>query len=306
MIILVLILVFSHTHLSKYKKKSKEAKEINIEYYPMFNMPAFLQDLDVIVLSVPLIQFAEVVTHLPTDYLRKKLIVEVCPLNTHPKTVLLSNLPQDVDIICSHPMFSPNSCKISGGSIENDDGGSWDTLPFVYEKVRVLNNPARAQAFLDIFSHARCKMVEMTAEQHDVYTANAEFVTHLTGRILNSKSLLPPAPIVSKEYELLKDVAEMTDTDSFDLFYGMFKFNEENAKNHMREMRERLSKIEMQLAAKEAYLAAKAEIQDDDRQRLIEECKTLFREVAKDAVQRQHIVTPTIEDVIEESASNKK
>jgi len=245
-------------------------------------MTKFLQEIDVLVLSVPLIDFENAVTHLPKDLLHNKLVVEVCALNSHPKTVLLSNLPQDVDIICSNPMFGPRSCTNgNSNSLQDDDGGSWDNLPFVYEKVRVLNDPTRAQTFLDIFSHARCKMMEMTAEQHDVYTANAEFVTHLTGRLLNSKSLLFPTPIVSKEYELLKNVVQMTDSESFDLFYGMFKFNEGNAKSHIREMKERLAKIEMQLAAKEAYLAAKAEMQNDDRQRLMQECKILLREVAK-------------------------
>lgn len=262
--------------------KSKEAQDLDVEYHPMFDMTHFLQEIDVLVLSIPLIDFENVVSRLPHDLLRNKLVVEVCALNSHPKSVLLSNLPPEVDIVCSNPMFGPRTC--SNGetiSLQDGDGGNWDNLPFVYEKVRVLNDPTRAQAFLDIFSHARCKMMEMTAEQHDVYTANAEFVTHLTGRLLNSKSLLFPTPIVSKEYELLKNVVKMTDSDSFDLFYGMFKFNEENAKSHIREMKERLAKIEMQLAAKEAYLAAKAEMQNDDRQRLMQECEILLREVAK-------------------------
>jgi len=264
--------------------KSKDAEALNVEYHPMYNMLKFLQHLDIIVLSIPLIDFADVVSHLPHDLLRNKLVVEVCALNCHPKSILLSLLPQDVDIICSHPMFGPETFfnsndNHSSGDKSNDDAGNWDNLPFVYEKVRTLVDPSRSQAFLDVFSHARCKMVEMTAEQHDVYTANAEFVTHLIGRLLHNK--LPPTPISSREYSLLRDVAQMTDSESFDLFYGIFKFNEKNAKNHIRELKERLSNIETQLAAKEAYLAAKAEMQDDERQRLIAECKILLREVAK-------------------------
>lgn len=289
--------------------KSKEAEELNVDYHPMFNMLSFLDDLDVIVLSIPLIDFANIVHHLPHDRLRKKLVVEVCALNSHPKNVLLSSLPLDVDIISSNPMFGPKSCTYGS----DDDGGQWDNLPFIYEKVRTLDDPARAQAFLDIFSRARCKMVEMTAEQHDTYAANAEFVTFLTGRMLNSKSLLPPTPIVSKEYALLKEVAQMTDMDSFDSFYGMFKFNEENAKIQIREMRERLSKIEMQLVAKEAYLAAKTEMLDDERQRLFAECKMLLREVAKGSTGNANgpLIDPapsisnTIDEVLQIEAATK-
>ena len=65
-------------------------------------------------------------------------------------------------------------------------------------------------------------MVEKTAEDHDAFVADAEFVTHLTGRLLD-RNLLPISPISSKEYSALCDVAEMTTNDSFDMFYGMFK-----------------------------------------------------------------------------------
>jgi prephenate dehydrogenase len=95
--------------------------------------------------------------------------------------------------------------------------------PMVYEKVRI-SDIRRCEAFLNIFGEARCQMVEMTAEQHDASTADAEFVTHLTGRLLDH-DLLPATPVTSKEYAALCDVADMTSGDSFDLFFGMFKFN---------------------------------------------------------------------------------
>jgi hypothetical protein len=92
--------------------------------------------------------------------------------------------------------------------------------------------------------------------------------------------MLPPTPVSSKEYAALCDVTDMTSGDTFDLFYGMYKYNP-RAKEHISKLRENLAKVERQLAAKEAYLAAKAELQDSDRQRLIAECRQLLHEVAK-------------------------
>jgi len=247
--------------------KANVAKITNVQFYPMFELDSFLKDLDVLVIAVPLVDFENVVSSLPAYSLNDKLVVEVCPLSVHPKQVLLQNTNPTVDIISSNPLFGPSN---------SDDATSWDNRPMIYEKVRI-SNQKRAEDFLHIFEKARCQMVQMTAEQQDAHTADAEFVTHLTGRLLDQK-MLPPTPVTSREYAALCDVADMTSGDTFDLFYGMYKFNS-RAKEHLNKLRNNLAKIERQLAAKEAYLAASADLRNRDRQRLIAECKDLLREV---------------------------
>jgi prephenate dehydrogenase len=39
---------------------------------------------------------------------------------------MLEHLPPDSDILCTHPLFGPESGKYS-----------WQSLPFLYEKIRV-------------------------------------------------------------------------------------------------------------------------------------------------------------------------
>lgn len=229
--------------------------------------------------------------------------MEMGSLNAHPKAVMLrafGDIPE-IDILTSHPMFG-----MSGTSEQNPYAlSSWDGRPMVYEKVRVSNVP-RCEAFLKIFEDARCQMVEMNSEQHDASVADAEFVTHLTGRLLVDKQLLPPSPVASKEYAALCDVADMTAGDSFDLFFGMFKFNN-RAREHLSKMRENLERLERQLVAKEAYLTASAEMRNNDRQRLLAETKLLLQEVAgngqlfSDEISKQTSapVVPTPEEVVE-------
>jgi prephenate dehydrogenase len=230
-----------------------------------------LRDIDIVVLAVPLIDLEDAVESLPIEALRGKLVVDVCPLNSHPKSVMtrvFRNVPE-VDILCTNPMFGPATLSTEG---------SWDGRPMVYEKVRV-SNMARCDKYLNIFEEARCNLVEMPSEQHDATTANAEFVTHLVGRLLDQK-LLPATPVMSKEYAALCDVADMTAADSFDLFFGMFKYNDK-AKDHLASMRDGLANIERELAAREAYLAAKSEMKKTDRQRLLAETRLLIMELAK-------------------------
>ena len=100
-------------------------------------------------------------------------------------------------------------------------------------------------------------MIEMTSEQHDQYAASSQFITHLTGRVLWQQNLVP-TPIDTKGFQTVLNLVENTCKDSFDLFFGLYYYNS-YASSQLQNIREALSQVERQLAAKEAYLAAKAE-----------------------------------------------
>ncbi|GKY96082.1 prephenate dehydrogenase [Mayamaea pseudoterrestris] len=258
--------------------KSAAAAELGLEFYPSFESTKFLAGVDIVVVTAELIDFETAVQALPASSMKSKLVVETCALNTHPKSVLLRTFSDvtDIDILSTHPMLGPVRAGESGDPYTSS---VWEGRPMVYEKVRV-SNMARCDKFLKIFEEARCQMVEMDAAAHDATVADAEFVTHLAGRLLVDKQLLPPSPVISKEYAALCDVADMTSSDSFDQFFGMFKYNE-NARTHLTKMRDNLARLEQQLAAKEAYLAAGIELRNSDRQRLLAETKLLLQEVAQ-------------------------
>ena len=119
-------------------------------------------------------------------------------------------------------------------------------------------------------------MIEMSCEQHDEYAANSQFITHLTGRILWQQNLVP-TPIDTKGFKTVLELVDNTCKDSFDLFFGLYHFNS-YASNQLRKIREALAQVERQLASKEAYLAARNEIANDQRNRVLEECRSLIRE----------------------------
>lgn len=68
-------------------------------------------------------------------------------------------------------------------------------------------------------------MVEMSCMEHDKYAAGSQFVTHTMGRVLE-KFGLESSPINTKGYETLLNLVENTKGDSFDLYYGLFMYNQ--------------------------------------------------------------------------------
>lgn len=148
---------------------------------------------------------------------RSTLFVDVLSVKEFAKNILLKYLPLEFDILCTHPMFGPESGK-----------NSWVGLPFVYDKVRIGNEEERinrCDKFLDIFAKEGCRMVEMSCAEHDRYAAGSQFVTHTMGRVLE-KFGLESSPINTKGYETLLDLVENTAGDSFELYYGLFMYNQ--------------------------------------------------------------------------------
>ncbi|XP_048133519.1 arogenate dehydrogenase 1, chloroplastic [Rhodamnia argentea] len=182
---------------------------------------------EVILFCTSILSTEKVVKSLPLQRLKRNtLVVDVLSVKEFAKTLLIKLLPCDFDIICTHPMFGPESGK-----------NGWSGLNFVYEKVRIGDEESRisrADKFLDIFAGEGCNMVEMTCAEHDKWAAGSQFITHTVGRVLE-KLDLESTPINTKGYETLLGLVDNTAGDSFDLYYGLFMYN-----NNSLEMLERL------------------------------------------------------------------
>ncbi|XP_047337885.1 arogenate dehydrogenase 2, chloroplastic-like [Impatiens glandulifera] len=182
---------------------------------------------EVILLCTSILSTEAVLRSLPLQRLKRStLFVDVLSVKEFPRNLFMQILPTDFDILCTHPMFGPESGK-----------NGWTDLTFVYDKVRIGDEELktlRAERFLNIFAEEGCRMVEMSCAEHDRHAAGSQFITHTTGRILE-KLMLTSTPINTKGYETLLNLVENTAGDSFDLYYGLFMYN-----NNAMEQLERL------------------------------------------------------------------
>ena len=129
------------------------ANEMDAIFIPLSQPDIFLNEsLDVIVLAVSIVSFEDTVkkwSNFLRAYIEKQrqcggstvapLIVDVCSVKEHPREILLKYLPEECDILCTHPMFGPDSGK-----------DSWKGLTFVYERTRingVILDPDRQKDF---------------------------------------------------------------------------------------------------------------------------------------------------------------
>ncbi|CAI7767291.1 unnamed protein product [Closterium sp. NIES-53] len=194
---------------------SQVAKQMGVRFFT--DMDDFCEEHpDVVLLCTSIISSDSLLRSLPLQRLKRNtLFVDVLSVKVFPKMLLLQVLPPEFDILCTHPMFGPESGK-----------GSWEGLSFVFDRVRITpgERAEKADRFLQIFHGEGCRMVEMTCEEHDKYAAGTQFITHTVGRVLG-KLGLESTPINTKGYETLLNLVENTAGDSFDLYYGLFMYN---------------------------------------------------------------------------------
>ena len=216
--------------------ESNAAMAMSCDYMSLENLiSCTIIDCDVILLAVSIISFEEVLSKIPKDMLRGKLVVDVLSVKVHARDTMLSLLPSDCDILCTHPMFGPESGKYS-----------WDGLNFMFEKVRVTDE-SRCEAFLSIFRNKGCKMVEITCEEHDVFAARSQFITHFVGRVLGEMELTS-TPIDTKSFQSLLEIIDLTKKNSTDLFRGLYCFNSD-AEDEIVRLQEAIEKVHYQLKA---------------------------------------------------------
>lgn len=153
------------------------AKELGVRYFS--NVDDFCEEHpEVVVLCTSILSTEQVVTNFPFLRLKRNtLLVDVLSVKEFPKKLMLRQVPEEFDILCTHPMFGPDSGK-----------ASWEGLPMMFDRVRVnAENPVnkeRCHNFLRIFEHEGCRMIPMTCEEHDRQAASTQFITHTVGRML--------------------------------------------------------------------------------------------------------------------------
>ncbi|KAL6545105.1 ATP-binding cassette transporter CGR1 [Orobanche hederae] len=108
-------------------------------------MSAFLEsNNDVILLCTSILSLSQVIESLPLNCLpQPTLFADVLSVKEYPRDLMLQVLPHDSDVLCTHPMFGPESGR---------DG--WKDLNFMYDKVRITNEVICSR-FLNIFAIER-------------------------------------------------------------------------------------------------------------------------------------------------------
>ncbi len=179
-----------------------------------------LTDFPFLILAVPVSSIDLVAQEIAPRLKKGTLVMDVCAVKKYPLRILEQHLPEEVEILGSHPLFGPDSA-----------GDSLQGHVVILTPTRI--GKSRLQQVREFWKNQGVRVVEMTPEEQDRLMAWTLALTHFLGRGL-ARLPLPDSLITTRDFQNLLQLVKKVNNDTVELFQDMHRFNPYTAE--MREM----------------------------------------------------------------------
>ncbi len=169
-----------------------------------------LSRADVILIAAPVSSFEQVVGKIAVACKPGALIVDVGSVKVVPSEIMRRRLPNNVDIVATHPLFGPQS------AMEGVEGLKIAVCPIQGKR------HARLAAFLRMA--LGLTVIMTTPEDHDQEAAVVQGLTHLIAKVLLRMGPLPTR-MTTKSFDLLSEAIAMVQDDPPEVFEAIEKAN---------------------------------------------------------------------------------
>jgi prephenate dehydrogenase len=165
-----------------------------------------LATADVIIPTVAMSAFEEVIKKIAPLAKPGAIVIDVCSVKCWPVEVMLNHLPTTVSILATHPMFGPDSHAKNHGLLN---------LPIMLHPVRIADD--MYQALKQWCLSLGLNVIELTPTEHDQYAAFTQAYSFLIGTI-TKRMQLQKTPIDTWWHTLLMEQSTAITSDSAQLF----------------------------------------------------------------------------------------
>ena len=164
----------------------------------------------VVFISVPIRHFESVILEISSKLNDGTTIIDVCSVKKHPVDIMEANLPDNVGIIATHPMFGPDSFR------------SNNRLKMMMNNTRDVHG--QFNFWRRFFKDQGIQVMEMSPDQHDHMAAQTQGVTHFLGRMLKEFGIKKTA-IDTQGFRDLLDLVDQTCNDTWELYADLQLYN---------------------------------------------------------------------------------
>jgi prephenate dehydrogenase len=193
---------------------------------PFCELPA-IAHCDVVVLAVPVSCMAEAIRNLRPHLKPGTIIIDVGSVKIEPVRTMLAELPADVEIIGSHPLFGPQSAK---------DGVAGHRIAWC-----PIRGPGRGRSARRIAAFLRhvlkLEVIHTSPDTHDREMAVVQGLTHLIAKVLVRMGPLP-SRMTTRSFDLILQATDMVRHDAPAVYEAI-----EGANPHAAAVRERFFRL---------------------------------------------------------------
>jgi prephenate dehydrogenase len=187
--------------------KRKEAEEIGVTFTSLEN----IVKKKIIILAVPMKNLKGILERIKNKLQPEALILDVCSLKMFSCKLMKETLPENVEIIGTHPLFGPQSASNSIKGM----------------KVALCNVNARQETLEKIKRFCESlglKAIVTTPEEHDKQMAVSQALTHFIGQTAKHMGL-KRVELSTKTFDDLMSIIDIIKNDTPALFENMQTMN---------------------------------------------------------------------------------
>ena len=165
---------------------------------------------DTIFVAVPIRSFEGVIKDISGQLEGNKTVLDVCSVKIFPVKTMVENLPENVGIIATHPLFGPDSYLTNSN------------LKMVMHSERDIHNVFKF--WKTFFKDQGINILEIEPEDHDRMAARTQGVTHFLGRMLKEYGIRK-TNMDTQGFQDLIDLVNQTCNDTWELFTDLQNYN---------------------------------------------------------------------------------
>ncbi len=185
--------------------KTQEAKNIGVEFGTLDEV----LKQKIIILSVEMENLEDLLLMIKDKLSPGTLILDVCSLKIFSHKLMKEILPQNIDIIGTHPLFGPNSAKDS----------------IIGMKIALCNiRSNRINDVKNFFDSLSLEVLVCTPEEHDKQMAKSQALTHFIGQVAKNINI-SRVELSTKTFDDLMNVIDVIKNDSQSLFQNIQTMN---------------------------------------------------------------------------------
>ncbi|MDP2776045.1 MAG: prephenate dehydrogenase [Anaerolineales bacterium] len=208
----------------------------NIIDHASADLATFLPQVDLLILATPVQSIINIIQHLPSLMPNPCIIID---LGSTKQDILqaMSILPERFDPVGGHPI-----CGKEKPGLENADPNLYQDAPFVTTLLERTTHQAKS-AITQLISTIGARLIEMTAEEHDRILASTSHLPFLLSSALAHSTSPDFASLIGPGF---RSTSRLAGTPAR-MMLGIFKSNQENILNSIRQFRNSLNEIESAL-----------------------------------------------------------
>lgn len=176
---------------------------------------------DTVFYAVPISEFEHVIVGHKSYFEPRHILIDVLSVKLYPAKVLKKQLAgTDTQALLTHPMFGPYGSR-----------NGFDGLPLILDKFRASD---KTYIFWKKYFVAKqLRVIEMTADAHDIMAANSQGLTHFLGRLLDEYKF-DQTPIDTIGAQKLLEIKNQACSDTWQLFMDLQHYNPHTKKMRLK------------------------------------------------------------------------